>query len=213
VYPTVYPDCLFNRSHVLGTPWDSSTTSRSRRRSRVTRNICWRTARACTFASGQPARYGSIDTSRAGTEAKLSLGHYPAVSLAAARKRSRAEAEKRGGRHRPKRGAPRRRRARARCAPEHLRTDCARLACPGTEGSPVVGQLCREGDAASGVAHLPVDRRADHGKRCADGTGALPPSHQGARPTSRRRSGCARRYSTCTSTPSTWGRWSRPGIS
>ena len=32
-----------------------------------------------------------------GTEAKLSLGHYPAVSLAAARKRSRAEAEKRAG--------------------------------------------------------------------------------------------------------------------
>ncbi len=34
---------------------------------------------------------------QAGTEAKLSLGHYPAVSLAAARKRSRAEAEKRAG--------------------------------------------------------------------------------------------------------------------
>ena len=30
---------------------------------------------------------------QAGTEAKLSLGHYPAVSLAAARKRSRVEAE------------------------------------------------------------------------------------------------------------------------
>jgi len=34
---------------------------------------------------------------QAGTEAKLSLGRYPAVSLAAARKRSRAEAEKRAG--------------------------------------------------------------------------------------------------------------------
>ncbi len=34
---------------------------------------------------------------QSGTEAKLSLGHYPAVSLAAARKRSLAEAEKRAG--------------------------------------------------------------------------------------------------------------------
>ncbi|HEX4385895.1 MAG TPA: Arm DNA-binding domain-containing protein, partial [Myxococcales bacterium] len=33
----------------------------------------------------------------AGREAKLSLGHYPTVRLAAARKKARAEAEKRSG--------------------------------------------------------------------------------------------------------------------
>ncbi len=93
MYPTVYPDCCSTSVLFLGTPWDNLTSFKSRRHSRATRNICWRTG---LYLRVRPT--GKVWVYRykeAGKEAKLSFGRYPAMSLAVARKKARAEAEKR----------------------------------------------------------------------------------------------------------------------
>lgn len=94
MYPTVYPRLLFNRS-LFWVHHGSINELQIKSAAPRDREYLLADGEGLYLRVRPTGKVWVYRDKQLGKEAKLSLGHYPVVTLAAARKKARAEADKR----------------------------------------------------------------------------------------------------------------------